>query len=99
MTTCPNLENAKLIAENLIEERSAACVQVIEGVTSFFRLEGKASEEKEILVLIKTFRENFKNVSKLIKSVHPYETPEVVCLPIAECSEAYLNWMKKEVQI
>ena len=88
-------ENARLIAHTLIEEKLAACVNILPGVNSVYRWEGKVVEEGELLLIIKTRGELFGQVEKRIKELHTYDVPEVIALEIKEGSADYLDWLAK----
>lgn len=93
LTTCASEEEALQIANALVEDRLAACVNLISPVRSIYRWEGKTCDEKEWLLIIKTGRERFEELETRIKSLHSYSVPEIICLPIIEGSLPYLEWL------
>ena len=95
-TTTPTEAAASLIAKTLVEERLAACVQVLPAVTSFYHWKGKLEECGEYLVLIKTTQELLDELVAKIESLHPYDLPEVVALGIEGGSQNYLKWIEEE---
>ncbi len=95
LVVCGSEEEALQIARSLVEERLAACVNLISPVRSIYRWEGKIWDEKEWLLLIKTGRERFEKLENKVKSLHSYSVPEIIALPIVEGSTAYLNWVKE----
>ncbi len=97
LTTASSREEADRIANLLLELRLAGCVQIVENVRSKYWWEGKIEESQEFLLLIKTTKEQFERVERTIKSVHTYEVPEIVALPIVKGSSDYLEWLKGEV--
>ena len=96
--TVPNKKTAKEIAGTLMRHKLAACVSMIENVKSVFSWDGEVCEEKEILLMIKTRRTNYGKIKIYIEEVHPYTVPEIIALPIVDCSEDYLRWLVKETE-
>lgn len=90
--TVPDDATAEKLAKGLIEERLAACVNAISGVTSFYRWHGKLEADSEIQLVIKTSSGRFAELAAWITANHPYDVPEVVALPAAHVSEDYLAW-------
>lgn len=98
ITACPSQECARKIARRLVRERAAACVQLFP-IESVYRWEGKATEEPEVLLLIKTTAELFPKVTGLIREMHPYEVPEIIQLPIRDGLPAYLDWIRESTEL
>src|SRR5712692_6793983 len=96
-STCSSQEEAKKLATHLVEARLAACVNVVPGVNSFYWWQGQVAEEAEILLLIKTSRELFGRLRAEWESLHSYEIPELVAVPIVEGAANYLDWMEREL--
>jgi periplasmic divalent cation tolerance protein len=94
LTTCPGSITAKKIANELVQEKLAACVQVIPGIQSFFRWVGKVDHSEEILLIIKTTSDRYSQLEGRIIALHPYELPEIVTLPINGGLEGYLKWIE-----
>ncbi|HEY1735861.1 MAG TPA: divalent-cation tolerance protein CutA [Methylovirgula sp.] len=92
LTSLPDRAAAKTMAEALIAKRLAACVQMLP-IESVYEWQGAVEEASEILLLCKMKREDYAEAEKLILSRHPYETPEIVLLPIEAGSSAYLAWI------
>ena len=92
-TTCPNLELAKSIANLLIEEQLAACVNIIPGVQSFYRWEEQLVQSQELILLIKCRFDDYSKVEARIKSLHPYECPCIIQIPLASVSKDFENWV------
>jgi periplasmic divalent cation tolerance protein len=99
LTTCPGSITAKKMANELVVERLAACVQIIPGVQSFFRWVGKVDTSEELLLLIKTTSERLPDLQTRIKSLHPYELPEIVAVPISDGLEGYLAWIEANTRV
>lgn len=96
--TVPNKKIAKDITKILMKHKLAACVSMIENVKSVFSWEGEICEEKEILLMIKTRRANYGKIKLVIEDIHSYSVPEIIALPIVDCSEDYLKWLVKETE-
>ena len=92
LTTTPTRDEAAKIAKLLIDEKLAACVQLLP-IESFYVWEGKTQNEAELLLLVKTRKALFEKVIVRIKDVHSYTVPEVVALPFAAGFAGYLNWI------
>lgn len=96
--TVPNKKLAKDIIRVLMKHKLAACVSMVENVKSIFSWEGEICEEKEILLMIKTRRTNYGKIKLVIEDMHSYSVPEIIALPIVDCSEDYLKWLVKETE-
>ncbi len=94
--TTSSYEEARKIAGTLVDRKKAACVNIVPKVNSLFRWKGKIEEAEESLMVVKTRAELFPDVVSLVKSVHSYEVPEIIALPIVEGNPDYLEWLKKE---
>jgi periplasmic divalent cation tolerance protein len=86
-------EEAHKIAKLLVNEKKAACVNIVPGVDSIFRWKGKIDSAHESLLLVKTRASLFPEIISLVKEAHSYEVPEVIALPIIGGSEEYLKWL------
>lgn len=95
--TCP-AEVARSLARTLVEQRLVACVNIVPGLTSVYRWEGKVCEDGESLLIMKTRAELMERLSARIVELHPYEVPEVIALPLAagEGNPAYLAWLLEQ---
>jgi len=91
--TVPNVDEAKSIARLLINKKLAACCNVVPGLVSVFRWEGKMNEESEVMLLIKTSLKKYDQLEKEIKMIHSYSIPEIIATPIVNASSAYLDWI------
>ena len=96
--TVPSKKLAKEITKVLMRHKLAACVSMIENVKSVFSWDGEICEEKEVLMMIKTRRANYGKVKLVIEDMHSYSVPEIIALPIVDCSEDYLKWLVKETE-
>jgi len=95
LVTAPTAEKAVEIARAVVEEKLAACGNVLPGVRSIYRWEGKVQDEPEVLLVLKTQRKRFPELRDRILALHPYEVPEVLALPVEAGSERYLDWIAK----
>jgi periplasmic divalent cation tolerance protein len=91
--TSPGRDVSSAIASALVEERIAACVNVVPGLLSVYRWEGKVQQDPEELLVIKTRRDRLGRLEERVKDLHPYDVPEVVALPILGGSRDYLAWL------
>ena len=93
LTTTPNGEEAEKLACKLVEEKLAACVQIIPQMTSVYFWEGEVRNEREHLLLIKTLPEKWDELCEFINSNHSYDVPEIVAIPAERVSDGYANWL------
>ena len=91
--TASNKQEAMNIVRTLLQEHLIACANVIDEVSSFFWWNKNIEEQKEVLVIMKSHSEFFKNLSKKVKDIHSYKIPEILAIPITEVSQSYLEWM------
>ena len=96
--TVPDKKIAKEITKILMKHKLAACVSIVDKVHSVFSWDGEICEEKEFLMMIKTRRANYGKIKLVIEDMHPYNVPEIIALPIVDCSEDYLKWLVKETE-
>lgn len=91
-------KEAKGIAKTIVKERLAACVNIIQPIRSYYTWKGKLVEDKEILLIIKTRSTLFEKLKNRIISLHSYEVPEIVFIPIQKGLKSYLDWINKETR-
>jgi periplasmic divalent cation tolerance protein len=96
ITNCPDEETANAIALAVVEEKLAACVNILPRVQSIYRWQGSVESAAEIPLLIKATTRNYPALEARIKALHPYDVPEIIALPIARGLPAYLNWVAAE---
>ena len=96
LVTAPDEETGRRIARALVEERLAACVNVLPGVRSIYRWKGAVEEASEVMLVAKTRAERTGALAARVRALHPYELPEVVALPVTDGSRAYLRWVIAE---
>jgi len=93
-TTAPDIWEAESLAEKLVKERLAACVQVLPQMTSFYFWEGEVQKEGEHLMLIKTDDAKFDALKNFIQQNHSYEVPEIVAVKSDQASQPYIDWIE-----
>ena len=93
LVTAPTAEKAAEIARTLVEEKLAACGNVIPAVRSIYRWEGKVHDDAEALLVLKAPRKRLQELADRVVQIHPYELPEVVGLPIEGGNEKYIDWI------
>lgn len=93
MITVPSGEVGERIATVLVEERLAACVNIIPGIRSIFSWEGRTQEERELLLLVKTQAGKVSDLETRVRDTHPYSVPEILALPAVAGYEPYLAWV------
>jgi periplasmic divalent cation tolerance protein len=91
--TAPDVETATRIARTLVEERWIACANLVPGVRSIYRWQGRVEDEAEVLLVMKTSSDRCEALAARVKELHPYELPEVIALPVVGGSGAYLDWV------
>ena len=94
--TAPDAETATQLARTLVEERLAACVNVVPGVRSIYRYQGALHEDAELLLIVKTRAERAAALEARVRALHPYELPEVLRIAAAGGSAPYLSWVLEE---
>lgn len=94
--TIDSAEAARSLARRLVEDRLAACVNIIENVTSVYKWEGRIEEDAEHLLVIKTRDGRLRELMDRIGELHPYDVPEILSWPVEKGSKAYLNWVVAE---
>lgn len=88
--------DAPAIARELVENRTAACVQIIPRIRSFYRWEGEVHDDEEALLLVKTVQKRIADVETVLRRLHPYEVPELLVFPASGGLTAYLRWVEEE---
>lgn len=99
LTNLPDRDAALKLADALIEERAAACVNLLSACTSIYRWQGKRESAEEIPLLIKTTAARYATVEAVIRRMHPYELPEIIAVPVARGLPAYLQWVAGETGV
>lgn len=98
LTTAGSDEEAQRIASHLVERWVAACVNIVPGVRSIYRWKGAVEDGQELLLVIKTRRDLLKRLEAELRTVHSYEVPELLALPVVEGLESYLDWIDESTR-
>ena len=96
ISTLPDREHAEKLAYSLVEQGLAACVNLLPGVNSVYRWQGKVESANETIVLIKTTMARYLDLEAAIKALHPYELPEIIAVPVSAGLPGYLQWVETE---
>lgn len=96
LVTAPDAETGARVARSLVEEGLVACANLIPAVRSIYRWQGAVQDEAEVLLVMKTRADRLEAVAERVRALHPYDLPEVVALPAAGGSAAYLDWVRGE---
>ena len=96
--TAPDEAVALRIARALVEERLAACANLVPGVRSIYRFRGVVEDEREVLLVIKTSADRVEALAERLRALHPYELPELVVMPTAGGLAPYLDWVRAETR-
>jgi periplasmic divalent cation tolerance protein len=97
-TTLPSADKAAELAKALVEERLAACANLLPAIRSIYRWQGKLQDENEVLLLLKTRAEHLERLKLRILELHPYEVPEVLAVPVEAGYQPYLDWLAGETK-
>lgn len=98
ITNLPDRASAERVAEALVIQRVAACVNVLAECASIYHWEGKLEHASEVPLLIKTTRAAYPKLEDALRKLHPYELPEIIALPVDTGLPEYLNWVVQETQ-
>ncbi|MBC7260044.1 MAG: divalent-cation tolerance protein CutA [Chloroflexi bacterium] len=96
--TAATADEATGIARALVEERLAACANIVSPIVSVYRWEGQVQEDREVLLIIKTTDTRLPALIQRVKALHSYQVPEVIAMPIADGSADYIRWLLDETQ-
>src|ERR1041385_8860235 len=95
--TAANGEEATRLADMLVGAHLAACVQILPEMESVYRWQGQVERQSEVLLLAKTTRAKFEELEREVRSLHSYETPEIIAVPLVAGSASYLEWLNQSV--
>lgn len=96
--TAANRKEADLISEALVKRKLVACVNITERVESVFWWKGKVEHAKELLLMAKSRKSKFSQIVKAVKSLHSYDVPEIIALPVVCGSDTYLRWINDSLR-
>jgi len=97
-STLPSIESAEKISKSIIENKLAACINIITGVKSIYYWENDVLQDNEVLLIIKTKEDLYNQLEDFLKTIHPYELPEIIALPIVRGYNKYLEWINESVK-
>lgn len=95
LCTVPDRDTAMKLAEKLVDSELAACVNIIAPITSVYRWEGKREIADELLLMIKTTAGQYAALESAIQTLHPYELPEILAVPVEQGLQGYLDWVER----
>jgi periplasmic divalent cation tolerance protein len=98
LCTIDSAENAQALARALLERRCIACANIVSGVESMYWWEGKIERAAEVLLVFKTTADRVKELKAAVAELHPYDTPELLVVPVTAGLEQYLAWVEKETR-
>lgn len=96
--TTKDTAQARTVARKLLDDKLAACVNVVSGVQSLFWWEGKVDEAAEVLLVVKSRKKLFAKLQRAVRAAHSYQVPEIIALPIVAGNKEYLNWIKQTTE-
>jgi periplasmic divalent cation tolerance protein len=99
LTSLPNMDAAKSMARALVDEKMAACVQLMDGMQSVYRWDGKVCEENEVQLSAKTTASKWSEILRFIQERHPYDLPEILAFSPEQYDEQYGRWIQAEVNL
>lgn len=98
ISTCPDMDSAESLVASLLEQRLAACVNILPGIQSRYEWKGELVKDQEVLLYMKSRMDHFEAIEDLIKRQHPYELPEIIAVPISKGLAPYLSWIDQQVE-
>lgn len=98
LVSCPDRATALKIGASLVEEKLAACANLVDGVTSIYRWKNEIRQDAEALLIIKTRAARFADIERRVLELHPYDVPEIICTDITAGNAPYLNWIDESTR-
>ena len=98
LVSCESVDQAKKMIDSLLNEQLVACVQLVPSIESFYRWQGQIEKAQESLLLLKTKASQFAAIEQKVKSLHSYQTPEIIAVPLENGSTEYLNWINEQIK-
>jgi len=99
LCSCPDQEIATTIAENIVAQHLAACINIVPGIKSIYHWQGNVESAEESLMLIKTHQQKLSSLQNTITTMHPYEVPEIISLDISNGLPKYLDWITSSMRL
>ena len=97
LVTTSGIKESRRIANALVDTRLAACVNVVPKLTSYYRWKGEVECNDECLLIVKSCRQHFDELRKLVEKLHSYKVPEIICLQIVEGADPYMDWLEESL--
>ena len=98
LVTTPSKEVGHAVARALLQQKLAACVNVVPSIASIYTWEGELCSDEEVLLVIKSTRTAFEALAAAVRNVHPYDVPEIIALPLVTGAQDYLDWIDEVVE-
>jgi periplasmic divalent cation tolerance protein len=98
LSTLPDAVLAREIAGTLVDERLAACINIIPGLVSVYRWQGAIQQDDEVLMLMKTTQAGYARLEARLRGLHPYELPEIIAVPVGDGQADYLKWINDSIE-
>ena len=98
LVTCANKREARRIARGLVEQRLVACVNIVDEIKSIFWWQKEINSANEVLLIAKSKRSLIQKIIKQVKSLHSYQTPEIIALPVVGGNQDYINWINESLR-
>lgn len=98
LCTCPDMQAAETLASGLVENKIAACVNVLPQIRSIYRWQDEMNSDSEVLMIIKTSQHSYAKLERWLMEYHPYDVPEVLALTVEAGARAYLDWIDQATQ-
>ena len=98
ITTVPDRDTAERLAQGMLERRLVACVNILPDISSFYWWQDRLERADEVLVFMKTTHDRWPELEAFMREQHPYNTPEMLALPISTALDTYYEWIQKETQ-
>ncbi len=96
--TTGSVNEAEKIGRALVEEKLAACSNIISPIRSIYSWQGKICDDKEALMVVKTRKKHFEQIVKRVETLHSYDVPEIIAIPIVDGSSKYMSWLNEETK-
>ncbi len=98
LCTCDNIETAQKIAKSVVEQKLAACVNILPSIQSLYTWNNQIEQSEEVLMILKTPSTLIEKLKQTVISLHPYDVPEFICLDITHGHQPYLDWLATSTQ-